>query len=162
MLPQQPVQPKVWGQKRWISSTTWGFCWFYHLKPMAQKNVFFWEDLNVKAKTQIQTMIKNPRQKEESSPFSNILNKCWISSWFQATYVVKYVKYVVSPNCKNHELHRIYCRNIIVFVMTHPPYFGPILQIGQFFTQRHFPTVLLTLVPQRMGCPSQDCGSRNM
>ena len=49
---QEPLQPKVWGQKRWISSTTLSFCWFYHLKPLAPKTTgFYGEDLILKAKT---------------------------------------------------------------------------------------------------------------
>ena len=56
------------------------------LNPWPQKNVFFSEDLSVKAKTNPNNDQKL-KAEEESSPFSNMLNKWWISSWFQATYV---------------------------------------------------------------------------
>lgn len=163
---QEPLQPKVWGQKRWISSTTLSFCWFYHLKPLAPKTTGFYGESNLESQNTSKQWSKTQGGNRNLPPFSNNVG---FQVDFKPPIWLKYVKYIVSPNCQNHELHRIYCRHMSLCNDVGPScdvaiHQGPILQIGPgFSTQRHFPTVLLTLVPAAVGGgspPRNPCGNR--
>ena len=140
MLPSRSCSNQKFGDRNGeFPAAPWVFVGSIILNPWPPKTGILWRRSNLESQNKSKQWSKTQGRKRNLPPFSN---KCWISSWFQATHDgLKYVKYVVSPNCKNHELQRIYCRHMSFCDDVGPScdvaiHQGPILQIGPVFSHK--------------------------